>query len=105
VGEGLAVIDDWFVDAGGGRVYLVLFFTSGPDPEPLEYTCLHQIEMNYYLSGIRSIAQMFRPADKGIISYQCNSTISTGIGTWAWWHYATIRYGIFHQVIDPPSQL
>jgi hypothetical protein len=84
----------------------LLFFASGPYPDPyLGFPCLHQAEMNYYLNGIKTLAQILKPAGKGIISYKCEWNIMVGMTTWGRFHDASITYGIYHSVIGPPNPL
>lgn len=81
----------------------LLFKIGGLDPAVNQ--CLSPDAMNYYLDGLKTIANMYKPAGKQTIKYYCNYTLTGSIGYWIHIHWAKITYGVPIGVSDPPAEL
>ena len=82
-----------------------LLFSDGGYGNIPDNPCFNQTVMNYYLNGIKTIAVLFKPASKSIISFECYSDHLVPNNSWNIIHAATIRYGIYIMVADPPAEL
>jgi len=81
----------------------LLFQLGGLDPAVNQ--CLSPDAMNYYLDGLKTIANMYKPAGKQTIKYYCHYDFTGSIGYWIHMHWAKITYGVPIGVLDPPAEL
>ena len=81
----------------------LLFGASGLYPEVNQ--CLSPAAMNYYLDGLKTIANMYKPSGKQTIKYLCHWDIAVPSEGWEHLHYAQITYGVPIAVSDPPGGL
>jgi len=85
--------------------FLYLLYAAGGLNPPVSH-CLSPDAMNYYLEGLKTIADMYKPAGKQTIKYYCQSDVLVcDEGYWYHIHRAHIIYGVPIAISDPPSDL
>ncbi len=86
-----------------GYLPYLLYAAGGLNP-PVSH-CLSPDAMNYYLDGLKTIANMYKPAGKQTIKYYCESDFLVNEDFWYHIHRAHITYGVPIAVSDPPADL
>jgi hypothetical protein len=81
----------------------LLFELGGLNPEVSQ--CLSPDAMNYYLAGLKTIANLYKPVGKQTIKYYCISDLLVPTDFWLHLHRAQITYGVPIAVSDPPGDL
>jgi hypothetical protein len=87
-----------------GYLPYLLYAAGGLNP-PVDH-CFSPDAMNYYLDGLKTIANLYKPVGKQTIKYHCQYDLIVGDeGYWYHIHWAKITYGVPIAVSDPPEDL
>ena len=82
-----------------------LLFEDGGNTFPEPEECLSPEMMNYYLTNLRQIGQMYKPLNRQIMNYYVEDEMVPSTQSWYHYHQAEVKYGLPCNIGQPPSIL